>query len=107
MYNIAVQRLPEDPECQGVVRAQDGSWQVVIDKDGFPHLWIRVKGEPGKDGKPVSGLIPLDMFFADGVSVKDLMLSEFGGEITDESELAQANAEWLEIKERLGIPCPK
>lgn len=103
MYNIAVQRLPEDPEAQGVIRAQDGSWQLIVDKEGFPHLWVRVKSEGGTE----TGLIPIEMFMQEGVGIKDIMLSEFGGEITDPEEIAAAEQEWLEDKARLGIPCPK
>jgi hypothetical protein len=102
MFNITVGRLPQDPEAQGVIRPADNSWQLVIDKDGFPHLWLRVKGQDGE-----TGMVPLDMFLQEDCSVKDIMMSEFGGEITDESEIGEALLDWESAKERLGIPCPK
>lgn len=102
MFNITVGRLPEDPEAQGVIRPADDSWQLVIDKEGFPHLWLRVKGEDGE-----TGMIALDQFLQDDCSVKAIMLSTFGGGLTDESAIAEAEAYWKSAKDKLGLPCPK
>lgn len=107
MYNISVQRLPEDPEAQGVVRAQDGSWELVVDKDGCPHLSVRAKLEPTENRPDTSGLISIEMFLQDGMGIRDIMLSTFGGEVTDPKEIEEAQREWGETKKRLGIPCPK
>lgn len=101
MYNIAVERLPEDPEAQGVIRAQDGSWQLVIDKGGIPHLWVRVETEDGIVGKAC-----VEHFMHEGMSVEVLMKSKFGGELAPE-ELAEAEKEWAERDAENHIPCPR
>lgn len=101
MYNITVGRMDDHPEAQGVVKPADGSWQLVIDNEGFPHLWVRVKGEDD-----TTGMVPLDMFLQEGCGVKDLMLSTFGGEVTDPAEIEACMKEWVETKQKLGIPCP-
>ncbi len=41
MQNIIIGRFESDPEAQGVIRPEDGSWQLVLDKDGIPHLYVR------------------------------------------------------------------
>lgn len=103
MYNISVQRLPEDPQAQGVIRAQDESWQLVIDKEGFPHLWVRAKLE----GTTNTGLVAIETFLhPDFGGIKDIMLSEFGGEVAPE-DIPQAEADWEEERKRLGLPDPK
>lgn len=101
MYNISVQRLPEDPEAQGVISAQDGSWQLVVDKDGFPHLWVRAKLEGGG-----AGMIAIETFMG-GASIRDIMLSEFGGELTDPEEIEAAQAEWDATRKEHGTPAPR
>lgn len=103
MYDIKVGRFDQDPSAQGVIRPQDDSWQLVIDKDGYPHLYIRVKDEEG-----VTGLLCLeDMLVGEGeVTIPDLMKSTFGGKLPPEEEEA-AHREYLERKERTGIPCPR
>lgn len=107
MYNITVGRLPEDPEAQGVIRPDDDSWQVVVDKDGFPHLMLRVKIAVPEGEPPKNGMIPLDMFLAEGTTVRDLMMSEFGGEVTDEAEIEECMADFELFKVNTGCPCPK
>jgi hypothetical protein len=101
MYNITVGRLAEHPEAQGVIKPADDSWQLVIDKGGFPHLWVRVKTEDGK-----TGYVPTEMFMQDGMGIKDIMLSTFGGEVLEGPELEEAEKDWAHTKEQLGIPCP-
>lgn len=101
MYNIAVERFPEDPEAQGVIRAQDGSWQLVIDKEGIPHLWVRAKHEDGR-----TGMVCVEHFMHEGMSVEVLMKSEFGGECPPE-DLEEAAKEWAEFDKENRIPCPR
>jgi hypothetical protein len=103
MYNITIGRFQEDPQAQGVIRPEDGSWQLVIDKEGYPHLYVRVKDEDG-----VLGLLCIeDMMIGEGdISIPELMQSTFGGKLTSEEE-ESAMKEWEERKERLRIPCPK
>jgi hypothetical protein len=101
MYNIAVERLPEDPEAQGVIRAQDGSWQLVIDKEGIPHLWVRAKHE---DGRP--GMVCVEHFMQEGMNIEALMKSEFGGELSPEDQV-EAEKEWSERDAENHIPYPR
>jgi hypothetical protein len=105
MYNITIGRFHEDPEAQGVVRPADDSWQLVIDKDGFPHLYLRVKLDP-KPGEPDTGLLCVEDLLPAGGKIRDLMQGSYGGEISPEEEEA-ARAEFLAERETSGIPCPK
>ena len=103
MYNIAVQRLAEDPEAQGVIRAQDDSWQLVIDKEGFPHLWVRARLVDSTE----TGMVAIETFLhPDFGGIKDIMLSEFGGEVAEE-DMPAAEAEWEADRKRLSLPNPK
>jgi len=77
----------------------------VIDKDGYPHLYIRVALEH-EPGEPAEGMLCLeDLLPADG-RIRDLMAGSFGGKLTPEEEAA-AHAEYLADKATSGIPCPK
>ena len=101
--NIKVERFKDDPSAQGVIRPADESWQLVIDKDGYPHLYLRVKDEEGHTGM----LCLEDMLIGEGdVTIPDLMKSTFGGKLPPEEE-EQAHQEFLARKERTGIPCPR
>jgi hypothetical protein len=103
MYNITIGRFEQDPSAQGVIRPADESWQLVIDKDGFPHLYIQVKDEEGQTGM----LCIEDMLIGDGeVTIPDLMKGHFGGKLSPEEEEA-AHQEYMARKERTGIPCPR
>jgi hypothetical protein len=104
MYNITVGRFEEDPSAQGVIRPSDESWQLVIDKDGYPHLYISVKCE--EDGH--TGLLCIeDMLIGNGeLTIPDLMKGTFGGHLSGEEE-SKAMQEYLARKEKTGIPCPR
>jgi hypothetical protein len=106
MYNICVQRLPEDPECQGVIRAQDDSWQLVIDKNGYPRLYVRAAIEATSTTESTTGLIAIETFFQDGLSVPDIMKSTFGGELPAE-EMPEALRECDEWKAQTNLPDPR
>lgn len=106
MYNIAIARLPEDPEAQGVIRAADGSWQVVVDKDGVPHLYVECQVETD-DGKPVTGLFCVEDLMPDDMKIRDIMKGgTFGGKLSPEEEAA-AVAEIEADRKAHPIPCPK
>ena len=106
MNNIIIGRLENDDQAQGVVRPQDGSWQLVIDKEGYPHLYVRVKDEDGLVGM----FCVEDMFIGkdgdDTITIKDLMTSTFGGKLSPEEE-AKAIEEYNTSREKTGIPCPR
>jgi hypothetical protein len=95
--NIIVGRYDRDPEAQGVVKAESGRWQVVVDKEGYPHLWVEVSLEDGQKGMfCVDYMLP--------VPIKDLMDGGcFGGELSPEEE-AEAQAE---CEAEAHPPCPR
>lgn len=103
MYDIKIGRYDQDPTAQGVIRPEDDSWQLVIDKDGYPHLYVRVKDEEG-----VTGMLCIeDMLIGEGdVTIPDIMKGSFGGKLPPEEEEA-AHREYMARKERTGIPCPR
>lgn len=106
MQNITIGRYDVDPEAQGVIRPQDGRWQLVLDKEGYPHLYVQINVADDQ-GAPTKGLLLLDDMLPEGLSVRDLMDGgEFGGKLSPEEEKT-AYDEWLARKERLGIPCPR
>lgn len=104
MYNIKIGRFVEDPTVQGVVEPEDRSWQLVIDKDGYPHLYVAVKleDEPGVE----TGFFCVEDLLPDDCKIKDLMQGSFGGKLPPEEEQA-AYEEWIASKEKTAIPCPR
>ncbi len=84
MKNISIRRCSgQDADLyQGVIEPEDGSWRLFLDKEGFPHLVIRTNVEDD-DGKIVNGYLNLDAVLPEGTSIKDLMLSTFGGQVPD------------------------
>jgi len=105
MVNITIGRFEDDPEAQGVVRPEDGRWQLVIDKDGYPHLYIQVNIE--HEGSKGKGLLCIDDMLHGKMSIRDLM---DGGEAfgipTPEDEAA-AYQEFLDDRKANPIPCPR
>jgi len=104
MQNITIGRYPEDPQAQGVIKPEDGRWQLVLDREGYPHLYVQIN-TTDDEGKPVKGMLALEDMLPDKLTVKDLMDGgEFGGRLSPEEE-AKAYAEF-QASERL-IPCPR
>lgn len=106
MQDITVGRYDKDPQAQGVIRPKDDSWQLVIDRDGYPHLYVRIKLADMAPGEPQTGWFCVEDMLIDKMTIPDIMKGEFGGKLTPEEEAA-AHAEFLADKERTGIPCPR
>jgi hypothetical protein len=107
MNNIIIGRCDKDPEAQGVICPEDGRWQLVIDKDGYPHLYVQCNIKDDESGELTKGLFLIDELLPEHMSIRDLMDgSEFGGTLSPEEE-EEAYVEWLERKERLKLPCPR
>lgn len=106
MQSISIGRFDQDPQAQGVIRPEDNSWQLVLDKEGFPHLYIRCQLEDAGDGKPGTGFLCIEDMLPDGTTIPDLMKSTFGGKLPPEEE-EKAHSEFLARKEATGIPCPR
>lgn len=105
MYHVTVGRFADDPSAQGVIKPADDSWQLVVDRDGYPHLYLRVNLEGG-EGDPKTGMLCLDDLLPEGTTVRDLMTGAFGGQLTPEQEEA-ARAEYLASRARHPVPCPR
>lgn len=107
MNNVIVGRYDADPEAQGVVKSGDGRWQVVVDKDGFPHFYVQVNIRDDS-GALVKGMFNLDDIMPEPIeSVRELMEGgEFGGPLSAQEE-QEALKEWGERKKKHGIPCPR
>jgi hypothetical protein len=106
MQNITIGRFESDPEAQGVIRPEDDSWQLVIDKEGYPHLYVQSNIEEEEGGPTVKGLFCLEDALPRGMSVKEIMLSTFGGKLSpEEEELAQK--EYEESRTETRIPCAR
>lgn len=104
--NIKIDRYETDPTAQGVVRPDHDRWQLVIDKDGYPHLYLEVHVEKG-EGNLAKGLLCLDDMLPEGMSIRDLMDGgAFGGSLTPEEEDAASKkyAAKIEAEKR---PCPR
>lgn len=106
MYNITVGRFDQDPSAQGVVRPEDGSWQLVVDKNGFPHLYVRCQLEDDGTGKAGAGMLCIEDLFEDDLTIPDIMKSTFGGKLSEDEERTAFQA-YSARKERTGIPCPR
>lgn len=106
MQNITIGRFESDPEAQGVIRPGDDSWQLVIDKEGYPHLFVRVKIEQEGE-EPTTGMFLLEHLLPDKLTVKSIMSEgSFGGALAPEEE-EEAWQEYLQDKEERGLPCPR
>lgn len=106
VQSITIGRYDQDPEAQGVIKPEDGRWQVVIDKDGYPHLYIQVQVE-NDEGETVPGMFCLEDMLPEKMTVRDLMDGGvFGGKLPPEEE-EQAHQEYLEDREQRKIPCPR
>lgn len=105
MQEITIGRFERDPQAQGVIRPKDDSWQLVIDKDGFPHLYVRVK----IDDKGGTGMLCLEDMLdgsGGGFTIREIMTSTFDENVSVAEE-AEAVKEYQESKARHGIPCPR
>lgn len=106
MQSITIGRYDSDPEAQGVIKPEDGRWQLVIDKDGFPHLYVEVDVEDD-DGQVVKGMFNIDDMLHGFTTVREIMEGgTFGGKLSPEDE-AEAFAEFQERKAKHAIPCPR
>lgn len=104
MQNITIGRFEADDTAQGAITPGDKSWQLVIDKDGFPHLYVAVPVRV--DGEMTTGMACVEDYLVDKLTIRDLMTSEAGDELSPEEEEA-AFAEYLASREETGIPCPR
>lgn len=105
MVNITIGRFEADDEAQGVIRPEDGRWQLVIDKDGYPHLYVQIKVLDDEDA-PTKSMLCLDDMLPKELTIRDLMDGgEFGSKLSPEDE-AEAYQEFLADREKNLIPCP-
>lgn len=56
MQNITIGRYPEDPQAQGAIKPEDGRWQLVLDREGYPHLYVQIN-TTDDEGKPIKGML--------------------------------------------------
>lgn len=103
MPAVTVGRYEDDPTALGVVRAEDGSWQVVIDKDGFPVFYFRVQAE----GEVTGMMCVDDMLHPDFEGVKGLMQGIFGEPCSDGPETDAFHEEHQARIVAAGRPCPR
>ncbi len=106
--NITIGRLPEDPSIQTAIQPEDGSWQVLVDKEGIPHFYVRVHIEAGPDtgGKPTTGMFCIEDMLPEGETIRGLMEGAFGGALTPEEQAAAAE-DFARSRAETGIPCPR
>ena len=63
MSNVKIKRFTNHPRnYQGAIRIEDGRWQLVIDENSNPNLFLRVY----VDGEP--GWVHVDDLLPDGVT---------------------------------------
>ena len=106
MQNITIGRYAKDPEAQGAIRPEDGRWQLALDKDGHPHLYVQVQIEDS-NGEIIPGLFAVEDMLPDKMTVRDLMDGgTFSGALPPEEE-EQAHQALLWDRETRGIPFPK
>ena len=101
MDNIHIKRYENDDEISGCIEPEDRSWQLLIDKEGFPRLIVRVKSEE-EDGRLVHGYMAVDDILPPGMSIPEVMQGTFGGQLPPEEEQRL-------LEEGFGskAPCPR
>lgn len=107
MNNIRVNRYPVDTQAAGSIHPeQEDRWQLVIDRDGYPHLWISVIVE-SDDGAPARGWVCVDDLLIDDLTIRGVMDGGvFDGKLSPEEE-AEAAADLAERRESNPVPCPR
>jgi hypothetical protein len=103
--DIIVGRYDRDPQAQGVIRPKSGKWQLVIDNEGYPHLFVESNLE-GTNGETLKGMFCLEDLLPEGLKVKDIMNSTFRGALSPEKE-EEVVREYLTSRMATGIPCPR
>jgi hypothetical protein len=103
--DICIGRYDRDPQAQGVVRPKSGKWQLVIDNEGYPHLFVESNLE-GDNGEITKGMFCLEDLLPEDMKIKDIMNSTFGGKLSPEEE-EEALKEYSASREATGIPCPR
>lgn len=103
--NIRVKRFKDDPGTQGMIAPESGKWQLVIDNEGYPHLFVESNIE-GDNGETIKGMFCIEDMLPEDMKVKDIMNSTFGGKLSPEDE-EEAKQEYLASREATGIPCPR
>jgi hypothetical protein len=102
--NIQIKRYENDSQLLGYVEPDDKRWQLVIDKEGYPHLWIRVKAASEEEtgtGNPLHGYLSIEDLLPKELTIPDLMEGVFGEPVTEEQA-----AEFMETFEPKS-PCPR
>lgn len=100
MENIQIKRFGSEEDVQACIEPENGSWQLLIDKDGFPRLYVRTRIEED-DGSILHGLLAIDDVLPEGMTVPEIMQSSFGGSLSPEDE-ERLLAEGFESR----APCP-
>jgi hypothetical protein len=101
MNSIHVKRYENDPELQGCIEPEDRRWQLLIDKEGVPHLVVQTNVEMD-DGQVTHGYFAIDDILPPDVTVSDIMKSTFGGRLSPEEE-----AKLIDEDFRSKAPCPR
>lgn len=104
MKNIQIKRYDNDPTLRGYIEPDDKKWQLVIDKEGYPHLWIRVQAASAEEtgtGKPLAGYLSIEDMLPPELSIRDLMEGTFGEPVSEEQ------AEEFMANHEPKSPCPR
>jgi hypothetical protein len=98
MEKVLIERWDDCANYLGRVRAESGRWEVLIDKENVPHLYVETHIEPDEeDGEVIKGMFCIEDMLPDDWTIKGIMLSQFGGSLPEEDE-ALAVTEWAEKK---------
>lgn len=103
MQDITIGRYVQDPQAQGVIRPKDGRWQLVLDSEGYPHLYLQVS-VVNDEGVPAKAMLALDDLLPENTNIKGLMTELIDGRLSPEDE-AQAYADFQATERK--VPCPR
>lgn len=99
LADIRIRRFSDHPHrWEGAIEPADGRWQVCIDEQGIPHLFVRVFAVV--DGERRAGLVDFEQFC--DVKIADVLDGDAGDEAVPEDEAA---AEWERLQ-AAGYRCP-
>ena len=97
MERISIGRLSSHPEALGVVEPESKLWQLVIDKDGLPHLYVAVD-----IGDDKTGLLCVEDCMHS--SIRQLMTTPTKEASEEDTRLGLA--EFEQSRRDNPIPCP-
>ncbi len=106
--NIKVKHYSNDSEVLCAIEPDDKTWQVTVDKEGVPHLYVRMKLLASESDEEFPGMFCLDYLLPEGTTMKELVQDGYMTDPVPPEEEEAVYAEYLKDCEAGKLPpCPR